>query len=65
MGLFIRMVLYALFSGLSGYGIGTMDRATDLYSVNVTDLAQILTGVVGFLATFWSSRIAKRSGGRT
>lgn len=65
MGLFIRMALYAAFSGLSGYGIGTLDPATNDFTVNIDQIAQILGGALGFVSTFVASRIAKRNGGAT
>ena len=65
MGLFVRMALYALFSGMSGYGFGTLDPSTNDFTVNIDQLAQILGGAFGFVATFVASRIAKRNGGAT
>lgn len=64
MGLAIRMILYAVFAGLAGVGLGDLD-AEGVYSVRVEDLAEIIIGAIGFLGTFWASRVAKRNGGVT
>lgn len=65
MMLLVRMVLYALSAGLAGYGIGTYDAGAGVYSVSLDQLSEIVAGALGFLGTFWVSRIAKRRGGKT
>ena len=64
MGLVIRMILYAVFAGLAGAGIGTLDATGD-YTVNIDDLVTIVIGAVGYLGTFAASRFYKSRGGAT
>lgn len=59
MSLVIRMVLYAFFTTLSNQGVDIYDPQTDRISFQVEDLALVLTGVIGFILTFISSRFAK------
>lgn len=65
MMLLVRMVLYALSAGLAGYGIGTYDATSGVYSVSLDQLSEIVAGALGFLGTFAASRIAKARGGAT
>lgn len=59
---FIRMLLYFVFGACAGQGVGVFDETTGSFTVEVNDLATLLTGVGGYLGTFLSSRIAKARG---
>lgn len=66
MFLTIRMVLYFAFASLSGTGIGIFfDPATGMVSFSIDALANVIAGGLGFIGTFWVSRVAKRRGGAT
>lgn len=60
MGLFIRMVLYLLFGGMAGYGLGTFDGEAGTMTINVDGLATAIAGVFGYLGTFFVGRIGAR-----
>lgn len=64
MFLIIRMMLYAIFAGLAGAGIGSLEPSGD-FTVNVDDVATIAVSVAGYIGTFWASRWAKARGGVT
>jgi hypothetical protein len=59
MSLAIRMALYALFVTLSNQGVDIYDPETDQISFQLQDLTLVLSGIVGFAATFVASRFAK------
>lgn len=63
MGLFIRMVLYALAAGAAGYEIGHLDMDTSTYSINLDAVADAITAtaewIALYLGTFLTSRWAK------
>lgn len=63
--LYVRMVLYALSAGLAGYGVATFDPTAGTLTIQLDELAKIVTGIVGFIGTFAASRIAKKNGGAT
>ena len=63
--LILRMIIYALTAGLAGYGFGTYDAQSHVYTVQVDQLAEIFGGAAGFVGTYIVSRIAKRRGGKT
>lgn len=65
MGLYIRMVLYAVCAGLAGYGLATFDPAAGTITIQVDELAKIIGGGLGYLATFYAGRVAKSKGGAT
>lgn len=65
MMLYIRMALYALFAGLAGAAIGDFEAATGTYTITVDQLLEIIGPIVGFIATFIASRVAKKRGGAT
>lgn len=65
MGLSLRMVLYFVFAGLASQGLVVFDAEAGTVTFQVEDLALIASGLAGYLATFWSSRWAKRRGGAT
>ena len=65
MGLYIRMVLYFLFAGLAGFGIGQYDAQAEIYSISVDQTVALIAPILGFVGTFISSRIAKGRGGAT
>jgi hypothetical protein len=59
MSLAIRMVLYALFVTLSNQGVDIYDPETDRISFQLQDLTLVVSGIVGFAATFVASRFAQ------
>ena len=59
MSLAIRMVLYALFSGLASLGFIQFDATTGDVAFNVYSLEMVAVGIVGYLGTFLASRFAK------
>lgn len=65
MSLYIRMALYALFAGVAGFGFATFDWEAGTVTFQIDEIAQMLGGAVGFVGTFWASRIAKKKGGAT
>lgn len=67
MMLTVRMILYALFAGLASQGIGVFDPAAETLTLTlqVESVAAVVTGALGFVGTFVSSRIAKAWGGVT
>jgi hypothetical protein len=58
MSLAIRMVLYALFSGLATVGLISFDSATGDVGFNIYSIEAIVVGVVGYIVTFAVSRFA-------
>lgn len=56
----IRMVLYFIFAGLSGNGVGTFIEDSSVYSIDVDSLAVVVAGAIGFVITFITSRFAKK-----
>jgi hypothetical protein len=65
MMLTVRMVLYFFFGALSSQGLDIFDPATGLISIHVEELATVISGLLGFIATFAASRLAKQKGGLT
>jgi uncharacterized membrane protein len=65
MFLYVRMILYFVFSAFSGTGIAIYDSAAGTITFQIDDLARLITGIVGFVATFVASRIASARGGKT
>ena len=65
MGLFIRMMLYAIFSNLAGEGIVLFDHQTGTVTFQIDDLILFGGGVFGFVSTFVAGRRAKAKGGLT
>lgn len=65
MGLTIRMILYALFSGIATTGLASIDPASGDLTIHMESLTNILVGVVGYVSTFIGGRMAKKRGGLT
>lgn len=65
MALYIRMGLYLVFGVIAGNGLGVYDQAAGTITFNVNDLEPLVTGLVGYGATFIWSRFAKKAGGKT
>lgn len=66
MFLAIRMGLYFIFAAVGGMGIGLQfDQATGDVTFNIDLIATAIVSLIGFVGTFWTSRIVKRRGGRT
>ena len=66
MYLIIRMILYFIFAAVGGMGLGlNFNEATGDVSVNIDLIATAIVSFIGFVGTYWASRIAKRRGGRT
>lgn len=65
MGLSIRMALYFVFSFLASQGVVMFDQAQGTVTFQIEHVVTVLSGIGGFAATFWASRIAKNKGGST
>lgn len=65
MGLFVRMVLYAVFAFLGGYGFATFDENAMTLTINLEQLTIVVTGAAAYIGTFIAGRIAKAKGGKT
>ncbi len=65
MGLYIRMGLYFIFAAAASQGLVEFDKDTGEVTFLVDDVVLVITGIVGYLATFWTSRIAKKQGKNT
>ena len=65
MGLFIRMILYGLAAGAATLGVATFDPVAGTVTISLNSLELAVGGVVGYIATFAVSRIAKARGGKT
>ena len=65
MTLYIRMALYFAFASMASAGLIDFDDASGTVSFTVDSLVLGISGLVGYLVTFWASRIAKRKGGAT
>ncbi len=63
--LYIRMSLYAVFAALASAGLVDYNPDAGTVTFQVESLALGLSGAVGFVGTFWTSRIAKKRGGKT
>lgn len=59
MMLYVRMALYAICAGMAGYGLATFDPQAGTLTIDLEQLAQIVGGAAGFVATFIASRFAK------
>jgi hypothetical protein len=59
MSLAIRMVLYAMFSALATTGLVDFNADTGDVSFSLMSIELILTGAIGYVATFAASRFAK------
>jgi hypothetical protein len=59
------MALYALFSALASVGLIDFDHATGDVAFNIYNWELVATGIVGYVATFVTSRVAKARGGAT
>jgi len=65
MSLYIRMGLYLVFGVLAGQELVIFDQETGIVSFKVDDLLIIGTALIGYFATFLSSRVSKAKGGAT
>ncbi len=65
MMLSIRMVLYFLFSALASQGVGIFDAEAGTFTFQIAHFEALVSGVIGFIATFFASRLAKARGGIT
>lgn len=65
MGLFIRMVLYAVSAFLGGYGFATFDENAMTLTINLEQLSVLLMGGAVYVGTFIAGRWAKERGGKT
>lgn len=65
MGLFIRMILYPIFTMLAAEGIVLFDGETGTVSFQIDDLILFGAGVIGYVGTFIAGRRAKAKGGLT
>ena len=65
MALFIRMALYAVFAILAGQGLVIFDHDAGTVTFRIDDVVLLISGAIGFVGTFWASRVAKAKGGAT
>lgn len=65
MFLAIRMILFFLFAGIAGQGIAVFDPDAGTLTFELESLTATVTGLIGFIGTFISSRWAKARGGLT
>lgn len=65
MALFIRMILYPIFSALAVEGLVLFDAATGSVTFKIDDIILVIVGIVGYLGTFVAGRWAKAKGGLT
>jgi hypothetical protein len=63
--LYIRMGLYLVGGVLAGQGLAIFDADAGTITFKIESLAQALSGVGAFAATFAASRIAKSRGWST
>lgn len=61
----IRMIAYFLFAGLASQGLLVFDQEAGTVTFKIEDISMIVTGVLGYIGTFGTSRIAKKNGGAT
>lgn len=65
MGLALRMVLYFAFTTLANQGFVLFDQSAGTVTFNVTNVATLLSGLIGFAGTFAAGRFFKKVGGLT
>lgn len=66
MGLYIRMIFYAISAGMAGFGFAAYDPVAQTLTIKLDLAAELMAGgVAAFLATFAAGRIAKKHGGTT
>jgi len=65
MALYIRMALYFLFGSLAGQGWLEWDAVNKTVLISVDDMVPALMGGLGFIGTFFASRVAAARGGAT
>lgn len=65
MALYLRMALYYLFASLSGTGWLEWDAVNKTVLISVDDMVPALMGGLGFLGTFFASRVSAARGGKT
>lgn len=63
--LYLRMFLYLVFGTLAGQGIVIFDNETGTVSFNIEDIMLLASGLLGYIGTFYASRVAKARGGHT
>ncbi|WP_370303559.1 hypothetical protein [Pseudooceanicola sp.] len=63
MGVYIRMVIYAIASGLTALGLATLDPVAGTITFDLNSLSLAVGGAVSFIGTFVAGRIAKARGG--
>lgn len=65
MFLAIRMLIYVAAVPIAAMLGGTYDPTTQIITLNVDTLIDVAFGAAVWLVTFWTSRVAKRNGGKT
>ena len=60
----VRMIfLYPFFAWLASQGVGAHDAEAGTFVIQIDNVAQLIVGLLGYAATFVSSRLAKKKGG--
>ena len=65
MGLFIRMILYAVSAFVGGYEFATFDEAAGTLTLDLEGVGLVIGAGLTFVGTFIASRWAKARGGKT
>jgi len=65
MFLAIRMLIYIAAVPVAAWLGGTYDPVSKIITLNVDTLIDIGLGLFTVAGTFWTSRVAKRQGGKT
>lgn len=63
MGVYVRMIIYALAAGAAALGIADFDPVAGTITFDLNSLSLAVGGAVSFIVTFAVGRIAKARGG--
>ncbi|GHF71258.1 hypothetical protein [Seohaeicola zhoushanensis] len=63
MGVYIRMIIYALAASAAALGIATYDPVAQTITFDLNSLSLLLGGAVAYVGTFVAGRVAKAKGG--
>lgn len=59
------MILYFVFAGLASQGLVVFDGEAGTVTLHVESIVLLISGVAGYVGTFYASRVAKKKGGPT
>lgn len=63
MGVYIRMIVYALAAGAAALGIATYDPVAQTITFDLNSLSLVIGGAVAYVGTFVTGRVFKAKGG--